>query len=280
MQTRIITDSSCDMPVSLRKQIASVPLTLTFADTEYIDEVTLSKQKFYEMLIESDVLPKTSQASPDAFSKVFSSVQREGGQAVVITVGSSFSGTNQSANIAAKDYKDIYIVDSESVSIGCGILAEYALGLAKSGMEAWEIKAILDSVKKRLVIIALLDTLEYLKKGGRISKTAAFAGGLLGIKPVISMVQGEIRILGKARGSKHGNNLLVQEIEKTGGVDFNMPVLLGYTGISDALLMKYIRDSESLFSEKGEAPDTTIIGSIIGTHAGPGAIAAAFFKKV
>ena len=279
MQTRIITDSSCDMPVSLRKQIASVPLTLTFADTEYIDEVTLSKQKFYEMLIESDVLPKTSQASPDAFSKVFSSVQREGGQAVVITVGSSFSGTNQSANIAAKDYKDIYIVDSESVSIGCGILAEYALGLAKSGMEAWEIKAILDSVKKRLVIIALLDTLEYLKKGGRISKTVAFAGGVLNIKPVLSVIGGEIKMLGRARGSKMGNNLLVQEIDRAGGIDFGRPVLLGYSGISDALLKKYMEDSRHIWEGNLSRLRYTTVGSVIGTHAGPGAVVVAFFRK-
>ena len=131
----------------------------------------------------------------------------------------------------------------------------------------------------RIVIIALFDTLEYLKKGGRISKTAAFAGSLLNIKPVLSVIDGEITVLGKARGSKMGNNLLVEEIEKVGGVDFEKPVLLGFTGLSDALLLKYIEDSKYLWEQGLKDIRYTAIGSVIGTHAGPGAIAAAFFKK-
>ena len=133
--------------------------------------------------------------------------------------------------------------------------------------------------KKKIVIVALVDTLEYLKRGGRISKTVAFAGTMLRIKPVISLVEGEIRILGKARGSKMGNNLLIQEIEKSGGVDFGKPVLLGYTGLSDALLVKYIQDSHKLWEKGLNQIRYTSIGSVIGTHVGPGAIAAAFFTK-
>ena len=133
--------------------------------------------------------------------------------------------------------------------------------------------------KKNIVIVALVDTLEYLKKGGRISKTVAFAGTVLNIKPVLSIVDGEILMLGKARGSKQGNNLLVQEIEKAGGVDFTKPILLGYTGISDALLLKYIEDSKYIWENGVENIRYTTIGSVIGTHAGPGAIAVAFFKN-
>ncbi|MBQ1237181.1 MAG: DegV family protein, partial [Oscillospiraceae bacterium] len=128
-------------------------------------------------------------------------------------------------------------------------------------------------------IVALVDTLEYLKKGGRISKTVALAGSVLNIKPVLSVVDGEIRLLGKARGSKQGNNLLVQEIEKAGGVDFSRPVLLGYTGLSDAMLLKYIDDSRHIWQEGLQHVRYTLIGSVIGTHAGPGAVAVAFFKK-
>ena len=118
-----------------------------------------------------------------------------------------------------------------------------------------------------------------MKKGGRISKTAAFAGSVLNIKPVLSVIDGEITVLGKARGSKMGNNLLVEEIEKVGGVDFEKPVLLGFTGLSDALLLKYIEDSKYLWEQGLKDIHYTAIGSVIGTHAGPGAIAAAFFKK-
>ena len=133
--------------------------------------------------------------------------------------------------------------------------------------------------KKKIVVIALLDTLEYLKRGGRISKAAAFAGGLLNIKPVISIADGEIQLLGKARGSKMGNNLLAQQIQKVGGIDFTKPVLLGYTGLSDVLLQKYIEDSSYLWNASLDAVRYVSIGSVIGAHAGPGAIAVAFFRK-
>ena len=120
---------------------------------------------------------------------------------------------------------------------------------------------------------------EYLKKGGRVSKTVAFAGAVLNIKPVLSVTDGEISMLGKARGSKMGNNLLVQEIEKSGGVDFTKPVLLGYSGISDALLLKYIEDSRHIWEGDLDEVRYTTVGSVIGTHVGPGAVVVAFFKK-
>ena len=123
------------------------------------------------------------------------------------------------------------------------------------------------------------ETAYCLKKGGRISKTVAFAGGLLSIKPVVTIQDGEIHILGKARGSKQGNNLLVTEIQKAGGVDFTKPLMLGYTGLSDALLEKYVLDSGALWDGHGDCIQSTPIGSVIGTHAGPGAIAVAFFKQ-
>ena len=127
--------------------------------------------------------------------------------------------------------------------------------------------------------MAMVDTLEYLYKGGRLSKTSAIVGGMLSIKPVLTVKDGEIVVLGKAHGSKQGNNLLVTEIEKAGGVDFDKPLLLGYTGLTDVLLQKYITDSERLWKDGTEELRYTPIGSAIGTHAGPGAVAVAFFKK-
>ena len=125
----------------------------------------------------------------------------------------------------------------------------------------------------------MFDTLEYLKRGGRISSTAAFAGTLLALKPVITMKDGEIAILGKARGSKHANNYLINEIEMAGGINFNMPLLLGYTGFDDTVLQKYIEDSRRIWEGNVDSLDTAIVGSVVGTHAGPGAIAIAFFIK-
>ena len=279
MKTRIIVDSTSDLLPAAKAQVHTVPLTVRFGDDEYIDGVTIDHKTFYEKLIETDVHPVTSQATPAAFEKEYEKARSAGEAAVVITLSSKLSGTYQSAVIAAQDYENIHVVDSGSVAIGGGILIEYALKLLNDGLEAREIADRLEEAKSRIIIVALVDTLEYLKKGGRISKTAAFAGTVLNIKPVISVADGVIGMLGKARGSKMGNNLLVQEIKKAGGVDFSMPMLLGYTGLSDAMLLKYIEDSRHLWEGSVDEVRFTTIGSVIGTHAGPGAVAVAFFKN-
>lgn len=279
MKTRIIVDSTADLLPEYKARVHTVPLTVRFGEEEYIDGVTIDHKTFYERLVESDTLPTTSQGTPDAFIKEFEKAKDVDEAAVVITLASKFSGTYQSAMIAAADYDNIYVVDSGSAAMGSGILVELALRLLDEGKDAKEIAAILEEEKKKVIIVALVDTLEYLKKGGRISKTVAFAGGVLNIKPVISVIDGEINMLGKARGSKMGNNLLVQEIDKAGGIDFDKPVLLGYSGISDALLLKYIEDSRHIWEGNLDEIRYTTVGSVIGTHAGPGAVVVAFFKN-
>lgn len=279
MKVKIITDSTSDMVPQVKSRVTTVPLTIRFGDQEYIDGVTIDSRKFYEMLVESDVLPTTSQATPYDFEEVFRRETEAGNSVVCITVSSKLSGTYQSAVIAAGDYEGkVFVVDSQSVAIGSGILVEYALELADRGFSAeeiaWKVMQKRDSVR----VLAMVDTLEYLKKGGRISAAVAFAGGLLNIKPVICIDGGEIKILGKARGSKQANNLLVQEIARAGGVDFGKPLLLGYTGLTDALLQKYIQDSAALWEGRREELPISIVGSTVGTHAGPGAVAVAFFS--
>jgi DegV family protein with EDD domain len=279
MNTRIIVDSTTELMPEYRDRVKVIPLIVRFGEEEYIDGVTIDHKTFYEKLIESDVLPATSQANPDTFMRAFDEIKAAGESAVVITLSSKLSGTYQSAIIAAEDYDNIYVVDSGTVTIGASILTELALKYLDEGMDARAVAEKLEEDKKKIHIVALVDTLEYLKKGGRISKTVAFAGTLLNIKPVISVTDGEINMLGKARGSKMGNNLLVQEIEKAGGIDFSKPVLLGYSGLSDILLKKYIEDSRHIWDSNLESVRYTTIGSVIGTHAGPGAIAVAFFKN-
>ena len=279
MKTRIIVDSTADLMPEYKEQVRVVPLTVHFGDREYIDGVTIDHKTFYEKLVEEDTLPTTSQATPDAFAKEFEAVRQAGESCVVITLSGKLSGTCQSASIAAADYENVYVVDSGTASVGGGILTERALQLRDEGLSASEIAARLDAEKQQIVMVALVDTLEYLKRGGRISKSLAFAGTMLQIKPVLAVTDGEIQLLGKARGSKMGNNLLAQEIQKVGGVDFSRPVLLGYTGLSDALLQKYIEDSRWLWADHAETLRYTTIGSVIGTHAGPGAVAVSFFKQ-
>ncbi|MBR2714742.1 MAG: DegV family protein [Ruminococcus sp.] len=279
MSVRIIVDSTADLIPAVKEKVEIVPLTLRFGEEEFIDGVTIDNKMFYEKLIESDVIPTTSQATPASFVPYFDKVKESGDSAVVITLSSKLSGTYQSATIAAEDYDNIFVVDSASVAIGAGILVEMAVNMANGGFSAQEIVEKLEKEKQNVIIVAMLDTLEYLKKGGRISAAVAFAGGVLNIKPVVCVDNGEIKMLGKARGSKQGNNLLVLEIEKAGGVDFDKPVLLGYTGLSDVLLKKYVEDSKELWAFAKSELNSEIIGSTIGTHIGPGAVAVAFFKN-
>lgn len=278
MSVRIIVDSTTDLPEQTARRVTAVPLTIHFGEQQYVSGVDIDARKFYEMLVEGDVLPTTSQPTPYAFTQVFQEAVDAGDTVVCITVSSKLSGTYQSACIAAADFPEkVFVVDSLTVAIGGGILTEYALSLTDKGMDAEEIAWKLMQKREKVRLLALLDTLEYLKKGGRISSAVAFAGGLLNIKPVIAVADGEVKMLGKARGSKQGNNLLVQEIDKAGGVDFEKPLLLGYTGLSDALLQKYIVDSAALWQGKVEQLPVSIVGSVVGTHAGPGAVAVAFF---
>lgn len=280
MSVKIIVDSTSDLTPEVAQQVKIVPLTIHFGEKQYVSGVDIDAKKFYEMLVESDVLPTTSQPTPYAFSQVFQEVVDAGDTAVCLTVSSKLSGTYQSASIAAEEFPGkIFVVDTLTVAIGGGILAEYALQLANSGMTAEEIAQDVLAQREKVRVLALVDTLEYLKKGGRISSTVAFAGGLLNIKPVISVTDGEVKMMGKARGSKQGNNLLVQEIQKSGGVDFTKPLMLGYTGLSDALLQKYIADSAALWEGQVENLPVSIVSSVVGTHVGPGAVAVAFFAR-
>ena len=280
MNVKIIVDSTADLTPAVRSQVAVVPLTIHFGEEEYIDGVTIDSRTFYEKLIESDVLPTTSQATPFVFEEVFRDAVADGSQVVCITCSSRLSGTYQSAVIAAEEFAGkVYVVDSQTIALGSAILTEYALGLVQQGMDAETITWKLMQKREKIRLLAMLDTLEYLKKGGRISGAVALAGGLLNIKPVVCIENGEIKMLGKARGSRQANNLLVQEIGKAGGVDFRKPVLLGYTGLSDTLLQKYIQDSAALWEGHVDQLPFEVVGSVVGTHAGPGAVAVAFFAE-
>jgi EDD domain protein, DegV family len=251
-----------------------------FGEKEFLDGVNLSHQQFYEMLIESEELPKTSQIPPYEFEQVYEQAVAAGEQVVVITISSKLSGTYQSACVAAEDYEGkVYVVDSLNATLGERCLVDYALRLKDQGKTAEEIVAELTQARKRIRLLALLDTLEYLKRGGRISKSVAMVGGMLSIKPVVSVVDGEVVMVGKARGSRNGNNLLVQEIQKAGGVDYSMPYYLGYTGLDDHMLRKYVEDSRPLWESHVDHLDSTSVGGTIGTHIGPGAIGVFFFAS-
>ena len=280
MNIRIITDSGCDMLPPYAPNLTVLPLTITFGEESFLDGVELDHHRFYEKLIEGEELPTTSQIAPAAFEEAFQRAVDAGEAVVCVTLSSKLSGTYQSARIAAEGFAgQVWVVDSENVTIGQRLLVERAVELAGQGLDAAQLSARLDQEKKDIRLVALLDTLEYLKRGGRISPSIAMVGGLLSIKPVVAVENGEVVLLGKARGSKNGNNLLIQLIQKTSGVDFGRPYRLGYTGLDDGLLQKYIADSVQLWQDHVEELPVSTVGGAIGTHVGPGAVAVAFFQR-
>ena len=287
MSVRIITDSASDISQELAKElnITVLPLKVRFGEEEFLDGVTLSNRQFYERLIETDEIPKTSQITPFEYRSNFEKAVKAGDQVVCFTLSSGVSGSYQSACVAAQEFEgDVFVVDTQQFCISEAIIVERAVQMRDMGMSAAEIFAAIEAEKKDAHVLAIFNTLEYLKLGGRISAAAAFAGGLLSLKPVLTIEDGVVRILGKARGSRNGNNMLTEFAEKLGGIDFERPFCFGYTGFSDETLKKYIHDSARLYADKIDVNDLgkfriAKVGATIGTYAGPGAIAVAFFAR-
>lgn len=280
MGVRIIIDSTVNVKKELDGRFPVVPLTINFGSESYADNVEMDHNTFYKKLVESEVLPTTSQPTPAAFAKAFEEAVNAGDEVVVITISSRLSGTYQSANIAAADFEGkVFVVDSYTVTIGAGILVERAVKLADEGKSAAEIAAVLEKEKENIRVFAVVDTLEYLKKGGRVSAAVAFAGGLLNFKPVIAIADGVVQSITKGRGNKQANQLMNTEVEKSGTVDFEKPVLIGYTGADDSLMHTYIADYADMWGGDAAKINTAQIGSVVGTHAGPGAVAVAYFVK-
>lgn len=281
MAVQIIVDSLADITGEDREKLIILPVTIRFDDgSEYKDGETITHKEFYERLIESDALPTTSQVTPYDFEEAFEKIKEAGDEAVVITMSSKISGTYQSACIAAQDYEGIiFVVDSLNATVGERALVDLAMSYRDEGKSAKEIAEIINEERKNVQLVAVLDTLEYLKKGGRISPAVAFAGGVLAIKPVVGVVDGEVIMYGKARGSKNAGNALITQINACGGIDFTKPYRVGYAGLSDHLLKKYIEDSAPVWEKYVDEIPYQTVGCGIGTHVGPGAVAAAFFPK-
>ena len=287
MTVRIITDSAsditaADIAAAGNPALTVLPLSVTFGQTTYEDGVDLPHRRFYELLVEGDDLPMTGQVNPYAFERAIAQAREAGEEVVVITLSGKLSGTNASAMTAAAAFEGgVHVVDSKSVTVGERILVDYALRLVGEGLGAADIACALEQAREDIHVVGLLDTLEFLRRGGRIPASAAALGKLLSIKPVITITDGVVELLGKARGSKNGRNLLTQQVEVAGGIDFSMPIELAYAGLDDALLRKYVEDSRHIWEGHVELDDLPVhtVGATIGTHVGPGAIALAFFKR-
>ena len=280
MSVKIITDSGSDISQERAKQlgIKVIPLTFRFGNDEYQDGITMSPEEFYTRMEKEEELPKTSQIPPFVFSEVFKQETADGSDVLYVCISSGVSGTMQSAILAASEFDGkVKVFDSKNFCISQGIIVEYAKRLADEDKSIDEIYEEIEKARDKARIIAVFATLENLKKGGRISSTAAFVGEALSIKPLITITDGVVDVIGKVRGMKKGYHAMRDYILEQGGIDLNMPCLYAYSGSDDTNLKQFIDQNRDLYGDL-EVP-TSYVGATVGTYAGAEAIATAFFVK-
>jgi len=275
---KIITDSTSDIDLDYAKtlNIEVVPLKVIIDGKEYKDRIDLQPDKFYQSLVESDVLPTTSQPSPQDFLDLFEKAKDHGDSVIALTLSSRVSGTYQSACIAKdlSEYDDIHVIDSFNATQGLRIIVEKAVQLRDAGLSVEQIVNEIEDYKSRVHIFALVDTLEYFYKGGRLSKTSATVGTMLKLKPVVGLKEGTIDVFSKARGTQKATLKVIELVEN---IDLNEPISIGYTGDNSGL-----DKFENTLREALGFKDVLygIVGPVIGTHAGPGARLIAYVEKV
>lgn len=276
---RILVDSSSDYTVEeiQQKQLDLVPISITIGEKSYVDGYDMGRDEFYEILQRSDDFPKTSQPSPQAFLDIFEDVKAKGDEMICIILSSELSGTYQTAVLAKSmaDYDKIYLIDSRSATYTIKVMADYALKLRDDGLSAEEIVRRVEHLKPHVKVLAALNTLEFLGRGGRISKAAAAIGDLANIKPIITVtVEGAIGILGKCLGKNKAILSIIRRMEEL-RVNTLFPVYTIYSyGPENCIAFE-----EKLHREGIRTDGRLQIGSTIGTHIGPGAFGVVFVSE-
>lgn len=279
MAVRFIIDAGCDLNAEQAKalDVTLIPMTIRFGNEEYRSGVDISNEEFYQKLANSKELPTTSQPTPYDFEQAYQQVKAQGDEAIVLCVSSALSGTYQSATIAADGFDDcIYVVDTRAVSVAQKILLDYGIALKNQGASAKEIAAELERKKADVRAYGAVETLEYLIKGGRLSKAAGAVGSVLGIRPVLCLSDGALAVAGKARGPKAAITMTRDLIAEV-GVDYSMPMGVGYTGNDPHVIDPFLQAPNSVWD--GYDVPVYHVGSTVGTHTGPGLFITAFFRK-
>ena len=290
---KLMVDSTCDIARDevVAAGAAFLPMRVKIGEREYLDGVDLTHEEFYRKLAEGKDLPTTSQIAPGFFEEAFRRALAKDDEVVCLTVSSGLSGTCASALMAREELSAhmrhrVHVVDTENVSIGEQVLTRLAMERVAQGATAAELVEELNARKQDVRVFALLDTLEYLRRGGRISGVAAAAGTLLNVKPIVAVEAGVIASVGKARGAKAGRAQLARLVEGEGGIDLALPYVVAHTGVDDTAMREFMSANPGLFGvEPGAGPEslasipTSGIGATIGAHVGPGAIGVAFFAK-
>lgn len=277
---RIITDSASDIGANEYTNLVVLPLSVRFGEEEFLDNVNITNREYYTRLTSGDILPKTSQVTPVAFEEAIQAAVDAGEKALVITISSKLSGTYQSACIAAANFKDdqVIVIDSLLASVSEQVLVKYAYQLVNEGRSFDEVVKTIEEAKSKVRLVGLLDTLEYLKKGGRISAVAAIFGDALSIKPIIQLVEGAVAVADKARGKKKGIEATLKYTRKF-KIDTDMPVAIGYAGVEPDLLGDVVKASKSDDNTDMSSWPVISIGATIGTYTGPNSVVIGYFEK-
>ena len=277
MAIRIVSDSACDLPQDVCDEfgITIVPLTIRFGDREYVDREELSTEGFWHELESSSVLPETAAPSVGAFEESFRRLRDEGADAVIcINLSARLSATMQSAQVAAKALEDecpIEVIDSRSASMGIGNLVLHAARRARDGADVETIVREVEQRRDRQQLLATLDTLEYLRKGGRIGGAQAMLGSMLSIKPVITVIDGAVEQAGKVRTRSKALRFIADRIpagkaESIAVLHANAPDIDEF--LSD--LQPLVGDAEVVVG---------IVGPVVGVHTGPRVIGIAWIER-
>ena len=279
MAVCIITDSTSDFTCKQVQELGVevVSQKVRFGQREYIDGAELTPEEFYQKLAQSDALPQTAQVNPEEFCQAFRQALDRGDQVFGLFLSSDLSGTYQSA-LAAREIcggQGIYLTDSRNVTIGLNLLVRQAASLRQVGAGAEQIQREIEALKLRVRLCAAVDTLKYLRMGGRLSGAAAALGELLNIKPLVAVEQGKVEAVAKARGQQAALQWLEDRLERQ-KPDLQYPVMFGHSAAPQ--LCQDFAD-RVLSRLPGCAKHIAQIGSAVGTHVGPGAVGLAYIER-
>ena len=280
MSIRFLTDSTADIlpQEAAIRDIDVVPLKVLFGETAYRDGIDLDYDTFYRMLGEAEQLPTTSQPTPEDFLLYFERAKAQGDTLICLLLASSLSGTCQSAMIARDicEYDQIHIIDSTVTITALRLLVDLGCMLRDQNLPAETIVSELEAAKGKIRLLAVVDTLEYLHKGGRLPAAVSVVGGLLKIKPLLTLKDGTLSMVGKGMGIKGSLKSLMDLVGDNLNNDPRLPIYYGYTGCDEMC-----RQFMGLMEEKFGAHSHEIhsVGSVIGTHAGPGAAVIVYLEQ-
>lgn len=282
MRIRLITDSSADLPKEIleRYNILQLPLHIIFGEEHFLDKVNLDPKEFFEKLVTYKESPTTSQVSPMEFIETFKQELKQNDRIICMTMGANASGTFQSAMIARDELEaedKIAIVDSGLFCNGSGLLSIRIAEMIESGMEFGDIVEEANLLKHKIEVVFCVDTLKFLRKGGRIKSTEAIIGEVLQIKPMLRVEDGLTKPIGKVRGRHKVLKFFLDHMESNIDMDSKLPIILAHgqdvehiMQLKEQIQEKFSLNNEFIISE---------VGATIGTHSGPGILAISYIKK-